>query len=180
MRIRLAVRSLSIRPILFILSLVLTLTGILYTTGALAHSTHSASATNRPPVANSGSYTLHNSQLIGPFPVSDPDGDVVYGSIISPPSNGTLDPSVYGALYPRYTPNAGFSGTDSLVYQGCDKYGACASATVTVNVVNQAPVTSPSSYTLHNAKYLGYFYGKDPDNDTLYSSITVPPAHGTV
>jgi RHS repeat-associated protein len=180
MRILLAVSASFARPILLAFSLMITVVGVLSTGGISAHSTPFTNATNRPPVANSGSYTLHNSQLIGPFPISDPDGDVVYGSITSPPAHGTLDTSVYGALFPRYTPNAGFSGSDSLTYQGCDQYNACASATVTIQVVNQAPSTNSASYTLHNAQYLGPFYGQDPDGDTIYSSITVPPAHGTV
>jgi hypothetical protein len=41
----------------------------------------------------------------------------------------------YGRTNVTYTPNPGFTGTDSFTYQVCDSGGNCATGTVTVLVV---------------------------------------------
>jgi hypothetical protein len=46
----------------------------------------------------------------------------------------------YGRTNVTYTPNPGFTGTDSFTYQVCDSGGNCSTATVTVNVLNTNPV----------------------------------------
>ncbi|OLE52048.1 MAG: hypothetical protein AUG51_19830, partial [Acidobacteria bacterium 13_1_20CM_3_53_8] len=83
---------------------------------------------------------------------------------------------------PWYHPNTGFTGTDSLVYQICDSYGGCATATVTITVYNNPPVAvddrfnaTPPTTNLGNVLLNDY----DPDNDPFNSySVIIPPAHG--
>lgn len=182
MRIRLAIAPSSIRPILLIISLVITLVGALYTTGVSARSTAivSNSLDNHPPVAADSSYTIHNGQFIGEFYRYDPDGGSLTGSIVSQPSHGTLNTSYYGPFNPWYTPAAGYSGQDSFVYQVCDPLNACAIGIITVNIVNQSPSAANSTYTLHNGRFIGEFYHSDPESDSMTGSIVSQPSHGTL
>ncbi|MEN9221164.1 MAG: Ig-like domain-containing protein, partial [Thermostichus sp. BF3_bins_97] len=70
-------------------------------------------------------------------------------SIITPPTNGTVtvDP-VTGAI--TYTPNPGFTGTDTFVYQVCDTSDPplCDTATVTVTVGTVTPTLPPEQARL--------------------------------
>jgi hypothetical protein len=136
--------------------------------------------TNQTPSAYGSTYTLHTGQFIGEFGRSDPDGDGLTGSIITPPAHGTINTSWYGTFRPWYTPNPGFSGFDTLTFQVCDPFNACASATVTIQVANQAPYARDSSYKLStdNGGYIGYFSSWDPDGDGLTGSIVTQPSHG--
>lgn len=71
---------------------------------------------------------------------SDPDNDPLTVTIDTNPSNGTVNVNPGGSI--TYTPNAGFEGLDSFVYQIDDGEGGTATATVTVNVsgANPTPV----------------------------------------
>ncbi len=64
--------------------------------------------------------------------VNDSAGDKKTVTIVSGPANGTASVIASGNL--RYTSNAGFTGTDTLVYQVCAPGGFCGTATVTINV----------------------------------------------
>jgi hypothetical protein len=187
MRFRLALPDSSVRSILLILALILILAGILYSTGVSAHSTirPSDSADNQTPIARDDSYTLHTGGYIGRFTNNDwePDGDSLIYHPVSGPSHGTLsyDSGVnYPDPHPWYNPNVGFAGTDSLTYQICDTFGACATATVTITVTNQAPIAREDSYTVHNPGYIGRFTTNDwePDGDSLTYNLVTPPSHG--
>jgi len=145
----------------------------------------STSSDNHPPIVIDDSYNIHNPGYIGPFDAndSDPDGDSLSFSIITGPAHGTLQFDIpQPTPRPWYTPNTGFSGVDSLVYQQCDPSNACATATVTINVVNQAPIAVDDSYSLHNPGYIGSFdtNDRDPDGDGIRFSILTGPAHGTL
>jgi hypothetical protein len=64
---------------------------------------------------------------------TDPD-DTLKVTAITLPSNGTviINP---GETDVSYTPNPGFNGTDSFLYQVCDSYSACQWATVSITVI---------------------------------------------
>ncbi|WP_373057481.1 HYR domain-containing protein [Zunongwangia sp. H14] len=64
---------------------------------------------------------------------SDPDGDNLTVIQVSEVSNGTLNLQPDGSF--TYTPNTGFSGTDSFTYYVTDGGGESAEATVTINVI---------------------------------------------
>jgi cysteine-rich repeat protein len=73
---------------------------------------------------------------------SDPDGNLDPTSVVvtSPPSNGTYSVNgTTGAI--TYTPNAGFTGVDTLEYEVCDTLGLCDTALVTIYV--EAPLIPP-------------------------------------
>jgi hypothetical protein len=71
---------------------------------------------------------------------SDPDGNVDPSSTNATcdtctlPTDGTLDNNGDGTF--TYTPDPGFTGSDSFVYQICDTVGACDTATATITVRN--------------------------------------------
>ncbi|MBK9462530.1 MAG: carboxypeptidase regulatory-like domain-containing protein [Sphingobacteriales bacterium] len=65
----------------------------------------------------------------------DLDGDAISVTSYTQPANGTI--TVNGSQF-TYTPNAGFNGTDSFMYQICDNDGNCDMATVTITVINNA------------------------------------------
>ncbi|MGO4292882.1 gliding motility-associated C-terminal domain-containing protein [Chitinophaga sp. RAB17] len=90
---------------------------------------------NRPPVAVDDQYTT-----IRDVPVqgnvltndSDPENATLTAALVTGPANGILQLNADGTFI--YTPNAGFTGTDSYVYRACDDKGACSQATATIQV----------------------------------------------
>ncbi len=76
----------------------------------------------------------------------DGDGDPVTTSIISLPAHGTLGSGVQASGTVVYTPQAGYSGTDSFTFAGSDGTNAGNPATATVTVAPPgAPVPPPTS-----------------------------------
>lgn len=71
---------------------------------------------------------------------NDSTGDWPHSlAIDSPPSHGDASPN--GKDNITYTPAPNYHGSDSYIYNLCDKDGDCSSATVTINItpVNDAP-----------------------------------------
>jgi Bacterial Ig domain len=67
-------------------------------------------------------------------------------TVVTPPSNGTAVVNAGGTI--TYTPTAGFSGTDSLVYQVCSQIAPpapCDTAIVTITV--EPPLTTTTTST---------------------------------
>ena len=96
---------------------------------------------NRAPVAvDDGATTVHDSPVTIDVLAndSDADGDTLTVAGTSLPANGSVVVNVNNTV--TYTPNAGFVGTDSFTYTNDDGFGGNATATVTVEVTNQAPV----------------------------------------
>ncbi len=71
---------------------------------------------------------------------SDPDGDPLTVAAVTQGANGSVAVNPDGTV--TYTPNSGYSGTDSFSYTVSDGQGGTATATVTVNVlgINSAPL----------------------------------------
>ncbi len=148
--------------------------------------TSTAQPVNRPPVANDDTATVQqNTTLTGASVLandSDPDGDplTVTATPISGPSNGSLVLNGNGSYV--YTPNPGFLGNDSFVYEVTDGKGGSDTATVTISVtitaqpVNRPPVanddaaTVQQNTTLNGTTVLGN--DSDPDGDPLTVSVT--------
>ena len=79
---------------------------------------------------------------------SDPDSYPIWPSLLSGPTHGTVEFTLYGSFV--YTPNPNYNGPDSFTYQVGDGYGYSSSDTVSLNVqsVNDPPVASTDAYTL--------------------------------
>lgn len=108
--------------------------------GAQATATVTIIVVNNSPVANSVTLSTDvDTAVSGSFDATDPDGDdLSYAN--TNPSSGSL--SVSGTNF-TYTPNAGFSGSDSFQYTVTDPYGESATATVRITV--NAPASGGGS-----------------------------------
>jgi Ca2+-binding RTX toxin-like protein len=111
---------------------------------------------NNPPVANSDSYSatagtaltvvLTNGVLAND---TDPDGNTLTASVITAPTNGTVNFNSNGTFV--YTPNANFSGTDRFTYQANDGTASSNSATVSLTVSSPLPPGAPTGAILGTA-----------------------------
>jgi Ca2+-binding RTX toxin-like protein len=96
---------------------------------------------NHPPVAANDSATTQTGKAVTVNVLandSDPDGDALTVSVVTGPANGTASVGTNGTI--TYTPTAGFTGTNTIVYQVSDGHGGTARATLTVTVT-QPPAT---------------------------------------
>lgn len=92
------------------------------------------SVTEVPPSGAAGAGVLAND--------TDVEGDVLSAQLVSTVSQGTLVLNPDGSF--AYTPNDGFSGTDSFTYSATDGSDSGNVATVTINVT---PVSVPPTIT---------------------------------
>jgi len=113
--------------------------------------------------------------------------DGVAGITISPQTvNGTA--LVNADFTITYTPDAGFSGTETFGYQVCDQDGDCASATITVtvlaeNVENHLPIATDDQATTYlNTPVTIDVLSNDTGLEDGLGEITIPasPASGSV
>ena len=143
---------------------------------------------NTPPTARDDAFTVQNDGSEQSLDVLDndevQDGEtksVVF--ILDAPNNGSASISV-GSDAILYTPDAGFIGTDSFIYQMDDGNGGFDSAQVTVTVesTNANPVANDDNVTVTGAvqRPLDVL-----DNDTTEAgetltidSIVTPPTNG--
>lgn len=118
----------------------------------------------------------------------DPDGSVDKSSVAvtNPPANGSLQTGTTpGEL--TYTPNNGFTGTDTFTYTVRDDQGALsneATVTITVSATNLAPVAAndAANTSVSTPVVIGVL-ANDADSDGSLNpatvSITSPPANGS-
>ena len=95
--------------------------------------------TNNPPVAVDDSYTTEVNTPVSNNVMtndSDPDGDNITANTtpVSGPSHGSVILNSDGSFI--YTPNTGYTGTDTFVYEICDDGtpSLCDQATVTITI----------------------------------------------
>jgi VCBS repeat-containing protein len=127
---------------------------------------------NDAPVAANDSYsTDQDTELVVEAPGvlgndTDVEGDDLTAVLESGPSNGSLTLNADGSF--SYTPDAGFSGTDSFTYRASDGDLLSEPATVTIAVaqVNQAPVAVDDSYEVDEDQVLSVVAPGVLDNDT--------------
>ncbi len=150
--------------------------------GLCTNATVNLNVVNNPPTPGNDSFTVHGLTQLGNLLVNDtdPDGDPIsFNSIQTPPRHGALqNPNLQ---FPAYSPNLGYTGSDSFTYRICDNLGFCADATVTLNVVNNPPTPVDKSYTVRGTTQLGNLLTNDtdPDGDPIFfDSIVTQPLHG--
>lgn len=104
-------------------------------------------APNTPPIAQNDLYTTEQGI---PLTVSapgvlandtDPDGNPLSAALVGGPTSGTLALNPDGSF--TYTPNAGYSGTDSFTYKANDGAADSNVATVSLTVTPPADTTAP-------------------------------------
>ena len=142
-------------------------------------------STNTPPIATPVSINVNlNTTFSGTLSGSDADGDSLTfsaGSTLA--AHGVAIISSNGAF--TYTPNTGYTGTDSFSFKVNDGTANSADATVSVQVgtaSNTPPVAQPKSITVvMNTTFAGSLNGTDADGDSLtFSLSSVHAAHGAV
>lgn len=142
--------------------------------------------TNQPPVAVDDTATTQQGVAVT-IPVldndSDPDGDPLTITNHTQATNGSVSCT---ATQCTYTPNAGFTGTDSFTYTVSDGRGGTDTARVTITVVTQlnrppdavddpviTAVNTPITIDVTNND-------SDPDGDAIrVTRIVTPPVHGS-
>ncbi|WP_191965917.1 MULTISPECIES: Ig-like domain-containing protein [Haloferax] len=150
---------------------------------------------NRKPEAVGDSYAVHAGEWLNvsaPGRLAndrDPDGDDFSASHHGDPSHGTLKWSSQDGSF-NYTPDSGFTGTDSYVYRVQDEHGEYSEfATVTIEVLpakNRDPTAVDDTYTVSQGEWLNVSApGRlandyDVDGDSFSASHHGTPDHGTL
>jgi gliding motility-associated-like protein/uncharacterized repeat protein (TIGR01451 family) len=158
----------------------------------IAAVTISVNPVNDPPTALDDDYVTSEENAISGNVVDndiDLDGDALDVSIvpISGPVNGSLILNSNGTF--TYTPDEDFNGIDSFVYQVCDNGSpilcVTATATITVDPVNDSPVTvdqeiSTNEDTVLAGDLLNTVTDPEGDNLVVNSTPLNGPDNGTV
>ena len=114
---------------------------------------------------------------------TDPDGDMLMLVGVEPDYITSQGGAVrlFGSTI-RYTPPAGFTGTDTFTYAMTDLSGVQKRATVSVNVTfNECPSATPLAITVDQGATASFqLEGVDFDGDPLQFTITQPPTKGTL
>lgn len=134
---------------------------------------------NHPPVADNQSVnTDEDTAKAITLNATDVDGDLLTYSILTPPAHGALSGTLPNITY---TPVANYNGSDSFTFKANDVMvnSNIATVSVTVNVVNDAPVANTQSVTTNqNTAKAITLTANDMDGDILTYSIVTSPAHG--
>ncbi|PXA05145.1 hypothetical protein DDZ13_04070 [Coraliomargarita sinensis] len=139
-------------------------------------------AVNVAPVADDQSVTTDVDTAVGvTLTASDTDGDALTYSVVTAPTNGTLSGT---APHLNYTPNAGYSGSDSFTFKANDGTVDSNTATVSITVnpsANNAPVADSQSVTTDEDVALGItLTASDVDGDPLTYSVVAAPTNGVL
>lgn len=142
---------------------------------------------NDAPQANNDSFNAElNSTRTFNLRLNDvePDNEIMLFYMLVPPANGTATLNVTTGVV-NYTPNNGYTGTDSFIYQACDPCNVCDQAVVNINVLpaNASPVFSPVSLNATEDQQLsGSLAGfvTDADNDNLIFGLITNSPNGSV
>jgi hypothetical protein len=140
---------------------------------------------NAPPVANDDSAsTLHDTPVDINVKSNDTDADNDLLTVIgvTQGANGSVTINANNTV--RYTPNAGFFGSDSFTYTVDDGRGETDSATVSVTVIppNRPPVANDDAATTGGlgVRIPVLANDTDPDGDLLTVQSFTTPAKGSV
>ena len=149
-------------------------------------------AVNDAPVPANDAYTTNeDTPLVVSAPGvlvndSDLDGDSMTAALVAAPAHGTLILNSDGSF--TYTPAANFNGSDGFTYKANDgtSDSSVATATITVNPVNDAPVAANDIFTTPEDTPLtisapGILANDtDVEGDALTAVLVDPPTHGTL
>ncbi|NIK69490.1 Ig-like domain-containing protein [Paenibacillus sp. BK720] len=137
-------------------------------------------AVNDAPAANNSSKTTdENTPVNGSVTGQDVENSALTYVLDTAPVHGTVVLNSDGTY--TYTPNPNYSGSDSLTFKAYDGelYSAPATVSITINEVNEAPVTQNDTLQTEEDKSLnGSVHATDDDGDTLHYSVVGQPAHG--
>ena len=136
---------------------------------------------NDAPVATAKSVTTNEDTSVSiSLSGSDPDGNALTYTIVTPPTKGTLTGN--GASR-SYLPAANMNGGDSFTFKVSDGILESPPATVTITIapVNDAPVATPrTASTQEDTPVPVALAGTDVEGNTLSFAIVAGPANGTL
>jgi len=134
------------------------------------------------PIANGATFNVNENsasnllRLSATTPISEP----LFGSIVTQPTNGTATINT-NTLVVTYTPNSGFYGTDSFVFQVADQYNGISLATETVDVMPTPPAASSQAIsTAENTPVNFSLLATDVNPVVLTPVIVSQPVNGIV
>jgi kumamolisin len=132
------------------------------------------------PTAQNGSVTTTEGQSVsGTLSASASGNPALTFQIVTQPSNGTvtLTNAATGAF--TYTPNSGFTGTDSFTFDASDSGGTSNTATETVTVNPSQTGPCPSGYTSYTGTVSAGNYDYQPDENYYYANAGTESAQIT-
>ncbi|MEJ7590003.1 MAG: Ig-like domain-containing protein [Planctomycetaceae bacterium] len=148
--------------------------------------------TNAAAIGRSDSYAVHQGHALTVDVANgvlandtDADSDTLTPSLQTGPAHGTLSLAANGSF--TYTPNAGYTGSDSFSYNLTDGLVTTGPITANLTVSNVAPnATSDSYHVLHDQTLIvpaltGLTQNDfDIDGDSLATSVMTTTTHGTL
>lgn len=150
-------------------------------------------APNTAPVSSDDAYTVGEDGVLtvaagGGLLTNDTDAenDTLTANIVTVPQHGTLTLNPDGSF--TYTPTANYNGSDSFTYRANDGTvdGNIATVSLTITVVNDAPVGNSDAYSTTAGTALvvpaaGVLTNDtDTDGNTLTATTVTNPSHGTL
>ncbi len=148
--------------------------------GNTATITITVNPVNDAPTANDFEVAVdEDNELVIVLPVTDVDGDTLGVRIETPPANGSLTFDEQGN--PVYLPHEHFNGTDSFTYTAFDGFlrSNAATVSITVNPVNDAPVSDDANVTTDEDTPIGgTLVANDIENDALAFALVGQAANG--
>jgi hypothetical protein len=144
-----------------------------------------------PPVVTNPVYSTDENRLLTVNAASgvladdtDPNGGNLKASLVSGPADGTLTLNANGSF--TYTPDAGFFGSDSFIYQATDTAGLATQGLATIDVVNPPPTPRNDADTTSQDGTLSVsapgILANDTDaaGDPLTAALETGPSFGTL
>jgi serine/threonine protein phosphatase PrpC len=150
--------------------------------GGTSTATVSIQLANQAPKAVDDVASTHSAAVIVPVLAndSDPDGDRLTVTAVGAATSGTAVLNADGTV--TYTPNSGTTATsDQFTYTVSDGHGGSSTATVTINIGNQAPVAvNDTALTAGSPIVIPVLANdSDPDGDRLTVTAVGTPLYGT-
>ncbi|MBA2282531.1 MAG: tandem-95 repeat protein [Acidimicrobiia bacterium] len=140
----------------------------------------SIAAVNDPPTATDTAVTTAEDTAVSiTLEADDEEGDDLTYTIVSPPTNGTVECSGSSCVY---TPAANYSGPDAFTWAASDGNPGQATATVSITVtpVNDAPRALDVAATTDEEVAVTFaLLATDVEGDALTYSLASPPSGGT-
>ena len=138
--------------------------------------------TNRAPVPQNQSVaTPLNTAVMVILAATDPDGNPITYSVLTPPTHGTLAGT---PPYLAYTPTAGYTGWDTFTFKASDGKLDSVVGAISIDVGgvgNRRPVAVNQSVTTpeETSKAIN-LTGSDPDGNPLIYDLVSGPSYGTL
>ena len=156
--------------------------GQLDSTPATVSITVTAGNNNSPPTANSQNVSTPKDTSKGiTLSGTDPENNFLYYSVAAGPLHGTLSGTAPNLIY---RPAPGYTGPDSFNFYVYDGTSWSAPGTVAITVTataNSTPTANSQSVTTpQDTTVTITLTGTDPENQSLYYSVSPGPSHGTL